>query len=102
MTNLAADSTNSSPTIAELPPTYGRSPASRPPNPLLGYTAATLGSSTPASHDVTTLTMPLREVKDAGEIELLKKAIDGLDRRAARDDEVCKARRDRTRPSPAR
>ncbi len=40
---------------------------------LLGYTAATLGSSLPATHDVTTLTMPLREVKDAGEIDLLKK-----------------------------
>jgi Xaa-Pro aminopeptidase len=40
---------------------------------LLGYTAATLGASAPAAHDVTNLTMPLREVKDAGEIALLKK-----------------------------
>jgi Xaa-Pro aminopeptidase len=41
---------------------------------LLGFTAATLGSTAPAPKDVTTLTMPLRELKDAGEIELLKKA----------------------------
>lgn len=41
---------------------------------LLEFTAATLGATAPAAQDVTTLTMPLREVKDAGEIELLKKA----------------------------
>jgi Xaa-Pro aminopeptidase len=41
---------------------------------LLEFTAVTLGSSAPASKDVTTLTTPLREVKDAGEIDLLKKA----------------------------
>jgi Xaa-Pro aminopeptidase len=42
---------------------------------LLGFTAATLGMDAPASpRDVTALTMPLRQVKDAGEIELLKKA----------------------------
>jgi Xaa-Pro aminopeptidase len=41
---------------------------------LLGFTSATLGASVPAARDVTTLTMPLREVKDAGEIDLLKKA----------------------------
>ena len=41
---------------------------------LLGYTAATLGSPALSARDVTTLTMPLREVKDSGEIELLKKA----------------------------
>jgi Xaa-Pro aminopeptidase len=41
---------------------------------LLGYTATTLGTGTPAARDVTTLTMPLRELKDSGEIELLKKA----------------------------
>jgi Xaa-Pro aminopeptidase len=40
---------------------------------LLGYTSATLGANMPAPHDVTALTMPLREVKDAGEIDLLKK-----------------------------
>ena len=44
---------------------------------LLGWTAATLGigSALPA-HDVTSLTMELRLVKDAGELALLKKAAD--------------------------
>ncbi len=41
---------------------------------LVGFTAATLGVDAPLTRDVTTLTMPLREVKDAGEVELLKKA----------------------------
>lgn len=41
---------------------------------LLGFTAATLGASIRPARDVTTLTMPLREEKDAGEIALLKKA----------------------------
>jgi Xaa-Pro aminopeptidase len=44
---------------------------------LLGFTAATLGASgAPTPHDVVTLTQQLRVVKDAGEIELLKKASD--------------------------
>jgi len=44
---------------------------------LLGWTSATLGDgTTPAAHDVTTLTMQLRLVKDAGELALLKKASD--------------------------
>ena len=44
---------------------------------LLGWTSATLGDgATPAAHDVTTLTMQLRVVKDAGELALLKKASD--------------------------
>lgn len=44
---------------------------------LLEFTGATLGdSSTPAAHDVTRLTQELRVVKDAGELELLKKASD--------------------------
>jgi Xaa-Pro aminopeptidase len=42
---------------------------------LLQFTAAALGSSTiPDPHDVTKLTQELRVVKDAGEIDLLKKA----------------------------
>ena len=41
---------------------------------LLGFTAATLGATGPAPKDVTALIMPLREVKDAGELDLLKKA----------------------------
>jgi len=44
---------------------------------LVGWTAATLGdSATPAAHDVSTLTMQLRLVKDAGELALLRKAAD--------------------------
>ncbi len=42
---------------------------------LLTLTAATLGSSAaPALHDVASVTTPMREVKDAGEIDLLRKA----------------------------
>lgn len=41
---------------------------------LLEFTAATLGTTPADPKDVTTLTTPLREVKDAAEIELLKKA----------------------------
>jgi Xaa-Pro aminopeptidase len=44
-------------------------------NALIEFTAATLGmSSTPTPRDVTGLTAQLRVEKDAGEIELLKKA----------------------------
>jgi Xaa-Pro aminopeptidase len=44
---------------------------------LIGWTGATLGAdTTPPAKDVTSLTMQLRIVKDAGEIELLKKASD--------------------------
>lgn len=42
---------------------------------LVSFNAVTFGKdSAPAAHDVTTLTMPLRQVKDAGEIELIQKA----------------------------
>ena len=42
---------------------------------LLSFTATTLGSGdVPHAHDVTTLTMPLRQIKDEGEIALIKKA----------------------------
>jgi len=42
---------------------------------LVDFTAATLGSSTvPPTHDVAVLTTPLRQVKDDGEIQLLRKA----------------------------
>lgn len=44
---------------------------------LTGWTAATLGDgSVHATHDVTSLTMQLRVIKDAGELALLKKASD--------------------------
>ncbi len=43
--------------------------------PLLRFTATTLGAAkSPQPHDVTTLTMPLRQIKDDGEIGLIKKA----------------------------
>lgn len=42
---------------------------------LVSFNSVTLGEdSTPAAHDVTTLIMPLREEKDAGEIDLMTKA----------------------------
>jgi Xaa-Pro aminopeptidase len=42
---------------------------------LITFNAVTLGmDSAPPAHDVTSLTMPLRQVKDAGEIELIRKA----------------------------
>ena len=52
-------------------------PGSEPAKALVRFNAATLGAdAAPAAHDVTELTTPMREVKDAGEIELLKKASD--------------------------
>src|SRR5208337_1668591 len=42
---------------------------------LLSFTATTLGSGdAPRAHDVTSLTMPLRQIKDDGEIQLIKQA----------------------------
>jgi Xaa-Pro aminopeptidase len=42
---------------------------------LLSFTATSLGSGdAPHARDVTTLTMPLRQIKDEGEIALIKKA----------------------------
>jgi Xaa-Pro aminopeptidase len=41
---------------------------------LLDFTAATLGTTAAATHDVTSLTSELRLVKDPGEVELIKKA----------------------------
>jgi Xaa-Pro aminopeptidase len=50
-------------------------PAAPQASALIGFTAATLGQgAASASRDVTNLTAQLRVVKDAGEIELLKKA----------------------------
>ncbi|MGO9438799.1 MAG: aminopeptidase P N-terminal domain-containing protein [Terracidiphilus sp.] len=50
-------------------------PESQAAKALVTLNAATLGmDSAPSAHDVTSLTMPLRQVKDAGEIALLKKA----------------------------
>ncbi len=50
-------------------------PGSAAATALLNFTAVTLGEETaPQPHDVTNLTMPLRQIKDDGEIELIKKA----------------------------
>jgi Xaa-Pro aminopeptidase len=49
-------------------------PTAKPADALVNFTAATLGTESPRTHDVTTLVMPLRQVKDADEIALLKKA----------------------------
>ncbi len=52
-------------------------PDSGPAKALIVFNATTLGlDKAPAAHDVTSLVMQLRVVKDAGEIELLKKASD--------------------------
>jgi Xaa-Pro aminopeptidase len=52
-------------------------PDSQPAKAVVTLNAATLGmDAAPPARDVTRLTMPLREVKDDGEIELLKKASD--------------------------
>ncbi len=50
-------------------------PAAEQAKALVSFNAVTLGlDSAPTAHDVTSLTMPLRQVKDDGEIELIKKA----------------------------
>ncbi len=50
-------------------------PESAAATALLSFTAVTLGEGTaPQPRDVTSLTMPLRQIKDDGEIELIKKA----------------------------
>ncbi|HVN94435.1 MAG TPA: Xaa-Pro peptidase family protein [Terracidiphilus sp.] len=42
---------------------------------LLGFAGVALGTGdAPSPHDVTSLVMPLRQIKDPGEIELIKKA----------------------------
>jgi Xaa-Pro aminopeptidase len=52
-------------------------PGSQPAQALIVFNATTLGmDSTPPANDLTKLTTPLREVKDEGEIALLKKAGD--------------------------
>jgi Xaa-Pro aminopeptidase len=52
-------------------------PDSQPAKSLVTFNATTLGmDAAPAANDVSRLTTPLREVKDSGEIDLLKKASD--------------------------
>lgn len=50
-------------------------PGSAAATSLLGFTATSLGTGdVPQGRDVTTLTMPLRQIKDDGEITLIKEA----------------------------
>jgi Xaa-Pro aminopeptidase len=50
-------------------------PGSAAATALLGFTATTLGTGdVPQGRDVTTLSMPLRQIKDDGEITLIKQA----------------------------
>ncbi len=74
MTNLAVDINKLIADDRRLALNVWTQPEVKAAKSLLGYTATTLGTSAPAPRDVTTLTMPLREVKDSGEIELLKNA----------------------------
>ena len=74
MTNLASDLNKLIADDRRLASNVWTQPHVKAAESLLEFTAATLGSTAAAAKDVTTLTMPLREIKDAGEIELLKKA----------------------------
>ena len=74
MTNLAGDLNKIIADDRRVALNVWTQPAANASESLLGYTAATLGASLPAAHDVSTLTMPLRVLKDSREIELLKKA----------------------------
>ena len=50
-------------------------PDSAPAKALLGFASVALGTSAaPPQHDATSAIMPLRQVKDQGEIDLIKKA----------------------------
>lgn len=74
MVNLAADLNRIIADDRRVAGNVWMQPGVKAAESLLGFTAATLGASAPAPKDVTTLIMPLREVKDAGELDLLKKA----------------------------
>ncbi|MBS1801758.1 MAG: aminopeptidase P N-terminal domain-containing protein [Acidobacteria bacterium] len=74
MTNLAVDLNKLIGDDRRLAMNIWTQPRAKAADSVLDFTAATLGTTATSAKDVTTLTMPLREVKDAGEIELLKKA----------------------------
>lgn len=74
MTNLAADLNSIVAEDRRVAFNLWIQPDNKAAESLLGFTAATLGATTPAGKDVTALTTPLREVKDAREIDLLRKA----------------------------
>lgn len=74
MTSLAADLNKLIADDRRLALNVWTQPHVKAADSLLDFTAATLGTTATEARDVTTLTMPLREVKGADEIELLKKA----------------------------
>ena len=75
MTALATDLNHMIDADRKLAFNLWTQPASAQARAVVGFTAATLGEDqSPTAHDVTTLTMPLREVKDAGEVDLIEKA----------------------------
>lgn len=74
MANLAADLNKLIGDDRRLASKIWTQPHVKAAESLLEFTAATLGTTAPAPKDVTTLTMPLREIKEAQEVELLKKA----------------------------
>ena len=77
MTELATKLSSLSATDRALPYQIWTQPNAPQAKALVGWNSATIGTdTTPTAHDVTTLTMQLRVIKDAGELDLLKKASD--------------------------
>jgi Xaa-Pro aminopeptidase len=75
MTELPAELNRLIATDRALAKNLWTQPDSTAATALLNFTAVTLGAETaPQSHDVTSLTMPLRQIKDNGEIELIRKS----------------------------
>ncbi|MFZ0338773.1 MAG: aminopeptidase P N-terminal domain-containing protein [Terracidiphilus sp.] len=75
MTELPAELSHLISTNRSLIANVWTQPDSASATALLSFTATTLGSGdVPHAHDVTTLTMPLRQIKDEGEIQLIKQA----------------------------
>jgi Xaa-Pro aminopeptidase len=74
MTSLAADLNRWIADDRRLALNVWTQPHVKAADSLLDFTAATLGATTFESKDLTSLTMPLRVIKDADEVDLLKKA----------------------------
>ena len=74
MANLAADLNKLIAGDRLLAANLWTQPMVKAANALVEFTAATLAATAQPSHDVRALIMPLRQQKDAGEIDLLKKA----------------------------
>jgi Xaa-Pro aminopeptidase len=75
MTQLSAELTRVIAADRAVESNLWTQPDSAAATALIGFTAVTLGTgSPPPPHDVTSLTMLLRQVKDDGEIQLIRKA----------------------------